>query len=65
VPLRLKDWFERLSLADKSIVLTVVDQQLVQLIYQMYLLCVDIGNGGKFTNSEYPDTRPNQYVKVK
>lgn len=34
--LRIKDWFERLSLQERSIVLTVVDKQLVNLIFQMY-----------------------------
>jgi hypothetical protein len=32
----VKDWFERLSLHDKSIVLTVVDKQLVNLIFNMF-----------------------------
>jgi hypothetical protein len=50
-----KEWFERLCLQDRSIVLTVVDKQLVNLIFQMYKVYHKEGNV-KFFNHQYlPD----------
>ncbi|CDW83969.1 UNKNOWN [Stylonychia lemnae] len=62
--LGIRQWFEQLSLADKSIVLTVVDKQLVNLIVNMYQ-CSQNHQTGKFTNQIYPNIRPNEYDRLR
>ncbi len=64
--MRLREWFENLSISEKSIVLTVVDKDLVTLVVEMYKVYKANGNG-KFTNSRYPaDKRSlNDFIKVR
>jgi hypothetical protein len=49
-PLNIKDWFDKLSLQEKSIVLTVVDKQLVNLVFQMYKVYQQNERNVKFFN---------------
>ena len=57
-------WFEKLSYEDKSVVLTVVDKQLVNLVYHLYKIYSQEGNV-KFLNHQIPASQSDDYVKVK
>ena len=59
-----REWYERLCLQDKSIVLTIVDKQLVNLIYQMYRVYQQEGNV-KFSNNQYSPQEAHEYERVK
>jgi len=61
----VKEWFERLCLQDKSIVLTIVDKQLVNLIFQMFKVYTQEGNV-RFLNHIYPEPpETHEYGRVK
>ncbi len=59
-----KEWFERLSIQEKSVVLTVVDKQLVGLIYSMFKIYQQEGNV-KFTNRRISPSEASQYHRVR
>ena len=55
---------EKLSVQEKSVVLTVVDKQLVGLIYSMFKVYQAEGNV-KFTNRRISPNEASSYHRVK